>query len=92
MRYYDISIDGMVGQVPCPDVLPERGQILTIRQPFGTLANLQYRVGDQLKLVARTYSAPHGRLSSLGNWIVRCPHQLSIWSNIEWMIAEGMVS
>jgi hypothetical protein len=92
MRHYDISIDGRVGQVPCPDVLPHCGQLLAVRQPFTTLANRQYRVGDQLELIVRTRNAPHGRLSSLGNWIVRCPHQYSIWSNIEWMIAEGMVS
>jgi len=91
MKTYQISVDNFTGNAPCPDVLPVEGQELTIVVPFVTLARKMYFAGDKLKLVRRTKQAPHGRVSSLGNWVVQCPHMISIWTNIEWMMAEGTV-
>lgn len=61
-------------------------------KPFVTLANVIYHYGDILTLRERTQEAPYGYLSSLGNWVVECPHMVSIWSNIEAAVAEGKLS
>lgn len=89
MRYYEISMNGQVGHCPCSDVLPVEGQVLKVRRPFKTLAGRVYLAGHELRLIHRTDAAPHGRLSSLGNWLVDCGYMVSVWTNIEWMIAEG---
>lgn len=57
-----------------------------------TRAGLAYPKGCTLDLIERTEDAPHGYSSSLGNWVVVCPFQTSVWSNIEGMIAEGELS
>lgn len=75
--------------LPRPLNLPKPGTLLRVRKPFSTLACFNYGRGDALRLIARTYKAPYGYLSSLGNWIVECDHQVSVWSNIEAMMAEG---
>lgn len=96
MSTYNIAVvcDGKAFQsksVPAPDVLPLPGQRLIVQQSFITKALKPYQKGDVLQLLHRTENAPHFLLSSLGNWIIRCPHFLSIWSNVEWMMAEGVL-
>ncbi len=91
MKTYQINMNGYVGTVPCPDVLPVRGQVLTVVEPFRTLADLDYPVGHKLTLMWRTDEAPHGRSSSLGAWVVDCGYQVSVWTNIEWMLADGRI-
>lgn len=79
---------GMV-DVPCPRVLPEAGDILVFTKRVVTPGSQHYEVDDEVHLVKRTQDAPYGKLSSLGNWQAISKHGVSIWSNIEWMMAEG---
>jgi hypothetical protein len=76
-------------ELPRPKEDLQPGQVLRVMKPVVTLGNFCYYQGDILELVERTQEAPYGYQSSLGNWVVRCPHQVSVWSNIEAAVAEG---
>jgi hypothetical protein len=89
---YTISVvnanDGS-SEFPRPERLPQAGDVLVVEKAFRTKAGYVYHVGSKLRLIERTQDAPYGLLSSLGNWVVECPFQESVWTNIELMIAEG---
>lgn len=85
---YNDGVECVYCNVPAPAVLPVAGQTLRVCTPFRTLANVQYVPGDLLQLIERTAEAPHHRRSTLGNWLVKCKHMESVWTNIEWMLAE----
>lgn len=76
-------------EFPCPGMLPQAGDVLVAEKAFRTKAGYNYQVGSKLRLIERTLDAPYGLLSSLGNWVVECPFQESVWTNIELMIAGG---
>lgn len=80
-------------EVPRPDELPEPGDILVVKIPYSTPATdddfFQFDPGDELHLMHRTQEAPFGKLSSLGNWMVIAGNGVSVWSNIEWLMATG---
>ena len=88
---HDTGMEIWRGQAPCPEQLPYAGDVLEVLKPFWTLGEYHYEVGDTLTLVQRTRKAPFGRSSSLGNWIVKDKYQESLWCNIEWMLADGIV-
>jgi len=69
---------------------PSPGDVLVAKKPFYTPVH-SYNVGDELHLMCRTQEAPHHILCSLGNWVVKCKYQVSIWSNVEWALAEGIL-
>lgn len=71
--------------------IPQPGDVLVVKVPIHTLADLSYEVGDELVLVERTEAAPFGLKCSLGNWLVRDKHFVSIWSNVEWAMIEGLL-
>lgn len=77
------------GQLPRPDELPEPNTILQVQRQFYTLSGNVYKPGDKLILIKRTNKTPHNRLSSLGNWEVQCPFGTTVWTNIEYAMAEG---
>jgi len=78
-------------EVPCPDVLPEAGESYVVARAFHT-PRCKYFIGDVLTLIHRTQEAPHGTLSSLGNWAVKDSNVgISIWSNIEMAIFDGLL-
>jgi len=79
-------------EFPRPECLPQAGDVLVVEKPLVTQAGYFYQVGSRLRLIERTQDAPFGLLSSLGNWVVECPFQKSVWTNIELMIAEGTLS
>lgn len=74
---------------PAPVELPLPGCRVRILSNLRTAAGVSYAPGDEAHLIRRTDSAPHYRRSSLGNWTVRCKYMVSVWTNIEWMIAIG---
>lgn len=76
---------------PCPQVQPEPGQTYRVARCFTTRANFRYFDGDELTLVAKTNESSDGYTSSLGNWLVKCPFRESVWSEIEGMIASGIL-
>jgi len=86
---YNDGSDHVYGSVPTPHELPAAGQVLTFKHGVRTLAGVSYSPGDTLELIERTSEAPHHRCSSLGNWRVKCKYMVSVWTNIEWLIAEG---
>jgi hypothetical protein len=86
-----VNTDGS-SEFPRPECLPQAGDVLVVEKPFRTLAGYDYQVGSRLRLIERTLDAPFRLLSSLGNWVVECPFQKSVWTNIELMIAEGTLS
>lgn len=86
---YDNGIIRDEGSVPAPERNVEMGDIYKFTRHTTTLVNVDYVPGDTLKIVDRTSKAPHHRRSSLGNYVVECKHFTSVWTNIEWMIAEG---
>jgi hypothetical protein len=61
-----------------------------------TEADKRYNIGDRLVLLEPTGQAPHGAISNLCNWKVKCryfepPVPQSIWSNIWVMIEYGHI-
>jgi hypothetical protein len=78
--------------LPQPDHPLKVGQILIVEKPFSTNGGFNYVKGEKLTLLQRTNEAPYGFSSSLGNWRVECPHTVSVWSNIEAMVALGELS
>jgi len=93
-HFYTISwADGsMPIDVPRCEVLPVEGDILIVEKDFRTPGTAVYAKGDEVHLVKRTFEAPFGKLSSLGNWQAISKFGVSIWSNIEWALAEGTFS
>jgi hypothetical protein len=90
--YYNISVGWSEPiEVPRPAVLPVDCDILVFVKAFSNPVLKDYQVGDEIHLMKRTDEAPHGKQSSLGNWLAISKHGLSVWSNIEWMIADGIV-
>jgi hypothetical protein len=83
----DQIIDKLI--VPCPDIVPVSGDILEFSAACYALANSHYNVGDELILLGRTTRSSHGLISSLGNWVVKCKDRVSVWTNIEWSMAEN---
>ena len=89
MKEYTITYDGAQSRsCPAPerDVIP--GDIYEFTREYATLAGVSYDAGDQLEIVDRTTQAPHRRASSQ-NFVVKCKHFTSVWSNIPWAISEG---
>lgn len=93
MKTYTITYnDGQTiqsGQVPCPERLPEAGDVYEFTTSSYTLGEYSFSIGDRLEVLQRTQRAPHHRLSSLGNLLVRSKHNVSVWTNLEWAVAEG---
>jgi hypothetical protein len=90
-EFYNIFIEGQQPlEVPCPsdDKLPQPDDIYVFTSSFSiSVADVSYDVGDKLLLMKRTDEAPRGRRSSLGNWVAISKNGVSVWSNIEWLIA-----
>jgi hypothetical protein len=101
-NHYEIRFTvagGSALEVPAPDELPMAGDILVMLTPYvtpgagpmgpGSLDDdfFQFNVGDELHLMYRTQEAPYGKLSSLGNWMVIAGNGVTVWSNIEWLMA-----
>jgi hypothetical protein len=92
-HFYEIYMEGTTPlEVPRPEKLPVEGDILIVEKDFRTPSNAIYLQGDEIHLVKRTNDAPFGKLSSLGNWQAITKLGVSIWSNIEWALAEGTFS
>lgn len=95
-NFYTISGDGLLSggsiDVPAPAVLPVAGDILIVEKAFMTPGDQIYKIGDEVHLVERTNDAPYGKHSSLGNWRAISKFGVSVWSNIEWSLAEGTFS
>lgn len=93
MKWYTIQVNGFsIGakesiEVPCPEVLPEPGDICIFTDTYETPGDLVYEHGDELHLMKRTDEAPYGKTSSLGNWLIISKFGVSVWSNIEWLLA-----
>lgn len=77
--------------VPCCERLPQSGDVYQFNEFCYTPRGV-YHTGDQLIILDRTGQAPHGRISSLGNLLVKCKYAVSVWTNIEWAIADGRLS
>jgi hypothetical protein len=92
-HFYEIHMEGsMPLDVPRPEKLPEAGDILIVEKAFMTPGDQIYKIGDEIHLMERTVDAPYGKLSSLGNWRAISKFGVSVWSNIEWSLAEGTFS
>jgi len=92
MKTYTITYDGHTPNHSSPIPAPERdvipGDIYEFTREYSTLAGVIYNVGDQVEILDRTTQAPHRRASSQ-NFVVKCKHFTSVWSNIPWAVAEG---
>lgn len=92
LTYTVSSPDGIAtGTFRRPEVLPQPGDRLVVTKAFSTPGNDIYLEGDILILIRRTDEAPHGRLSSLGNWLVASKTGVTVWANIEYALAETQV-
>lgn len=87
-----VSWDFSCFDYPRPETLPIAGQCLTVKKPFKSISGYSYEVGHSLLLLQRTFEAPYKTLSSLGNWVVQCPFQTSVWAGIEYLLAEGALA
>jgi len=92
--WYEISGPGLSSPLdaPRPEVLPQAGDILVFAEPFDVAGIATYDVGDEIHLMKRTDEAPHGKISALGNWKAISKYGVTVWSNIEWMLADGVVT
>lgn len=90
VRYDDgcVKVDG---SFPLPERLPMPGDEYAVTREFWTLANIHYRAGDRFTVLERTHFAPHHRVSSLGNLLIRCKQMTSVWTNFDSAVAEGHV-
>jgi hypothetical protein len=89
-HFYEIAMnDGTPLEVPRIKKLPLAGDILIVAKTFHTPGDQVYEIGDEVHLMKRTWDAPHGKVSSLGNWLAISKFGPSVWSNIEWAMAEG---
>lgn len=79
-----------IGAFTPPDVMPKAGDVLVFTAPAFTPA-FQYHEGDELCLLYETDDHPWELLCSLGNWVVKCQHQTSVWSNIQIGLATGVL-
>ena len=90
---YQITYDDGYNQVtedfPCPDRLPQPGDVYEFTTPVYTLGQVWYGVGERMTVIERTDDAPHHRKSSLGNLRIRGPNYTSVWTNFEATIARG---
>lgn len=73
--------------VPRPEVLPEAGDVLIFTKQWSTPSGISYQPGDEIHLMCRTEEAPWGKLSELGNWKCITKMGVTVWSNIEWLLA-----
>jgi hypothetical protein len=83
----------IVGYVaPTPATPVRKAHVYKVTEAFSTLGGEHYVPGDKLFLLGRTKAAPHGILSSLGNWVVVGKNRRqTVWSSIDWMAAKGMI-
>jgi hypothetical protein len=72
------------------DRQPVPGDVIVVAEPFWTPAAITYQPGDELNLLWRTALPCYHRTSSLGNWLVKSKYSVSIWTNIEFMLAMGI--
>ena len=91
-RTYTISYEknGFVetSKAPRPKRLPRKGDVYEFVHSAQTPRGV-YSPGDKLEILGRTTESPHGLTSSLGNIKAKCKHaDSSVWTNIEWAIAE----
>lgn len=89
ITYYVPGSTILSGRAPTPDRAVEPGDIYEFTRHATSLAGVSYVPGDTLEMLDRTAKAPHHRTSSLGNLIVKCKHGTSVWTCIEWLVAEG---
>lgn len=73
-----------------PDVMPKAGDVLVCTEDIWTPA-AQYLEGDELQLLYETDDHPWELLCSLGNWVVKCKYQTSVWSNIQIGLSVGVL-
>lgn len=90
MTLFHISKGDAVIALKTKLALPNPGDKLRVAQSFNTPA-FSYRLGDVLELIERTDEAPYGVKCSLGNWRVKDKFFTSVWSNIEWAMADGVL-
>ena len=78
-------------EAPVPPL--DAGDVVVIARPMDTLGGERYNLWDELHSVGRTDEAPHHRITTEGNLLVRGKNdQVTIWSNIEWMISKGYMN
>ena len=65
------------------------GTKLEITRTCEALSGHTYLPGMILELVEPTQAAPFGFRSPLGNWIVKCPFQTSVWSSVWIGVDQG---
>jgi len=91
ITYHAPGSEVVSGEAPLPNRAVELGDIYEFTRHATSLAGVSYVPGDTLEMLDRTAKAPHHRTSSLGNLIVRCKHGTSVWTCIEWLVAEGIL-
>lgn len=91
MRIYrrlgDLEIDGP--EFDEPERPLQAGDVLIVRRSFSTPVEL-YEEGNFLIVMGRTDEVPYDRRASTGNLkVLGKDGRTTIWSNIEWGMAEG---
>jgi hypothetical protein len=77
---------------PAPSPQLDAGDKIIVLQSFSTLGNEQYEGGDILEVVGRTNEMPYQRITTEGNLRIRGKNgEITIWSNIEWLISQGVM-
>jgi len=92
-KTYTVTIDNgkhkLMGTFPMPDRLPQVGDVYETTEPFVTLAKLAYNIGDRFEVIERTQMNKHGRLSSIGNLLIRDRFTTSVWTEFDAGVARG---
>lgn len=77
---------------PKPDPPLKAGDKLRVVRAFSTLGGEHYEIWDTLEIAGFTPAAPHNRITTEGNLLIRGKNgRVSAWSNVEWILHQGLL-
>lgn len=56
-----------------------------------TLGNEHFDRFETIEVVGFTDDAPHNRITTKGNLLIKGKGRVSVWSNIEWLMSDGYI-
>ena len=71
---------------PAPPL--EIGDRLMFQEAGHTLGGEMFARGETIEVVGRTDEAPYHRITTEGNLLIRGKGRVSVWGNIEWLLAD----
>lgn len=76
---------------PEPNPPLKIGDKLRFATSCTTLGNEHFDRDETIEIVGFTKDAPHRRITTKGNLLIRGKNRVTVWSNIEWLMADGHI-